>query len=59
MTHQHRFRPIWLLLVSPAWHDGWHRIITRARCLVCGAEATLAGWQSPRAAQARLAQEGE
>ena len=48
MNHTHRFRPVWVLITSPAWHDTYHRVITHARCIDCGAEAVLAAWQSPR-----------
>ena len=48
MPHTHKFRPVWLLLCSPAWASGFHRIITHARCLVCGEETYLSAWQSPR-----------
>ena len=48
MPHTHRFRPLWLLLCSPAWASGYHRILTYAECLVCHERATLAAWQSPR-----------
>lgn len=57
--HAHRYRPRWLLLTSPADVEGWHRIVTHARCIICGEEAYLAGLQSPRAVQTRLLHEGE
>lgn len=57
MTHVHRFRPLWVLLCSPAWADGFHRIVTHARCLVCGQEAFLAAWQSPRHLAGRVVEE--
>lgn len=56
--HSHRFKPTWVLLTSPAWHDGFHRIVCHAVCLVCGAETYLQAWQSPRHLQGRLAEEG-
>ena len=59
MPHIHRMRPVWVLLTSPAWRHGYHRVITHARCLDCGHEAVLAAWQSPRAVQIRLDGEGE
>lgn len=58
MNHTHTFRPIWLLITSPAWYDHYHRIVTYARCTRCGTEAVLAGWQSPRHLHGRLAEEG-
>lgn len=57
--HVHRMRPVWLLVMSPAWADGYHKVLTHARCLVCGHEAILAAWQSPRHLQGRLLDEGE
>ena len=59
MTHTHRFRPLWLLVTSPADLQGWHRVITYAECLVCHERATLAAWQSPRHRAGRLAREDE
>ena len=59
MTHTHRMRPVWLLVMSPAWSDGYHKIVTHARCTICGHEAILSAWQSPRAVQGRLEGEDE
>lgn len=59
MKHVHRFRPLWLLLMSPADYAGWQRIITYAECLVCHQRATLAGEQNPQAVQSRIVEEGE
>lgn len=53
MTHTHRFRPLWLLLCSPAWADGYHRIVTHAQCIVCHETIYLAAWQSPRHVQGK------
>ena len=57
MTHVHRFRPLWVLVTSPAWHDHYHRIVTHARCTICGHEAYLAAWQSPRHLAGRVVEE--
>lgn len=57
MPHTHRYRPLWLLLCSPAWNDGYHRVVTHARCVVCGETSFLAAWQSPRHLNARLLEE--
>lgn len=57
MTHVHRFKPLWLLLCSPAWCDGFHRVITYAECLVCHQRATLAAWQSPRHLNGRVVED--
>ena len=59
MRHIHRMRPVWLLPMSPAWADGWYKIVTYARCTVCGVEAVLAGWQHPDKTTGRVVQEGE
>jgi hypothetical protein len=58
MTHVHRFRPLWLLPMSPAWLDGYHRILLHARCIICGEEAYLAAWQSPTHLAGRVMEEG-
>lgn len=57
-SHVHRMRPVWLLPMSPADYQGWYRIVTYARCTVCGAEAVLAGEQNPQAVQGRIREEG-
>ena len=57
MPHIHRMRPVWVLVTGIADAEGYHPIVTHARCLECGHEAVLAAWQSPRAVQTRL--EGE
>lgn len=57
MPHTHRFRPVWLLLTSPAWLDTYHRVVTHARCIDCGAEAVLAAWQSPRHRAGRVGED--
>ena len=57
--HVHRYRPLWVLLTSPAWLNGFHKVITHPRCLVCGDETYLAAWQSPRHLNGRVVEEGE
>ena len=45
--HTHRYKPLWVLITSPAWADHYHRVVTHAKCVVCGEEAYLSAWQSP------------
>lgn len=54
MAHTHRYKPLWVLLTSPAWCDGFHRVICHARCLGCGQETYVSAWQSPRHVNGRL-----
>lgn len=56
--HIHRMRPIWLLLTAPADVHGWQRIVTYARCSVCGVCAVLAGEQHPNALASRVVEDG-
>lgn len=58
-AHTHRFRPLWLLLTSPADLAGWQRIVTYAECLVCHQRAWLAGEQNPQAVQSRMLEAGQ
>lgn len=58
-NHTHRFRPIWLLLTSPADYAGWQRIITYAECVVCHQRTWLSGEQHPQALQSRTLEAGE
>jgi hypothetical protein len=58
MTHTHQFRPLWLLLTSPADLEGWQTVVFEGRCQVCGLVATLAGEQHPGRAQSRLREAG-
>lgn len=57
--HTHRYKPTWVLLTSPAWLDGYHRIVAHAICLVCREETYLSAWQSPAHLAGRRAEEGE
>lgn len=57
--HRHRFRPMWLLLTSPADLEGWQRIITYAECTICHQRAWLSGEQHPQAVQSRMLEAGE
>ena len=60
MPHQHRYRPRWVLLCSPAWLNGFHQVICHAVCLVCGEETYVSAWQSPRHLNSRVVvEEGE
>ena len=52
--HVHRYKPTWVLLCSPAWLDGYHKIVAHAVCLVCGEETYVSAWQSPKDVQGRL-----
>ena len=58
MPHTHQFRPLWLLLTSPADYEGWQRIVTYAECLICHQRATLAGKQNTRLMASRLLEAG-
>lgn len=49
MAHTHRLRPTWVLLTSPAWLDGYHRVVAHAVCLECGYTTYVSAWQHPRA----------
>lgn len=48
MPHIHRLKPTWVLLTSPAWLDGYHRLVAHAVCLDCGYATYVVAWQSPR-----------
>lgn len=52
--HTHRLKPTWVLLTSPAWADGYHKIVAHAVCLDCGYETYVAAWQSPKDVQRRV-----
>ena len=56
--HIHQFRPLWLLLCSPADYQGWARIVAYARCLICGEESWIAGEQNTRTMQSRMLEAG-
>ena len=57
--HTHRFRPLWLLLCSPADYQGWQRIVAYTECLVCKQRAWICGEQNPQALQSRMLEAGE
>ena len=59
MPHIHRLKPTWVLLTSPAWNDGFHKVICHAICLDCGHTTYISAWQSPRHLNARVVEEGE
>ena len=56
--HIHQFRPLWLILTSPADYGGWARVVFHGRCQICGEEALLAGEQNTRTMQSRMLEAG-
>ena len=58
MKHVHQFRPLWLLLTSPADLQGWARIVAYAECLICHERAHIGGEQNTRSMQSRMLEAG-